>query len=78
MNVNLTLNIEKVESLRKHLGDERVVTIGEQDSNGYIRVVFEVNNSMDVLNVIHAGQDHGLAMGLGVYSPKQKVSVTVA
>ena len=78
MKVNLTLNIEKVESLKAHLGEDRVTTIGKIDNEGYIQVIFDINNSMDVLHVMHAGQDFGLLIGLGKYVPGKKYPATVA
>ena len=80
MQVKLTLSLYKVKALKAHLGEDRVTVIGEPDSDGYVRTSFKIESDMDILSVLHAGQDHGLAIGLGHYTaidPK-KVSVTVA
>lgn len=65
MKVKLILSVKKVKCLKYHLGENNVTTIGEPDKDGYITTLFEIRNHFDVLSIIHAGQDHGLAIGLG-------------
>ena len=79
MQVKLMLNNRTVKCLQEHLGKERV-TIIEKDADGYSSVEFELKDRMDVLYIIHAGQDSGLELAhYGVDGkPKEKVSVTVA
>jgi len=79
MDVRLVLSESKVNHLQSNLGEDRV-TILSTDSEGYSVVTFEVNDSWDVLKVLHAGNDAGLELGMygSKGKPKQKVSVTVA
>ena len=75
MKASFVIGDRKAELLAEHLGKDRVV-IGPYDSDGYARVEFEIRNSMDVLSILHAGQDFGLELGLygPGYRPKGKVA----
>ena len=64
MKVTLTLLQDRINNLKKHLGDDNVTTSGEPDQDGFVRVSFEVNSDWDVLCILHAGIDTGLALGL--------------
>lgn len=61
MTVKLVLNRETVGYLSSNLGEGRV-TILEDHGDGYVYVSFEVKTSMDVLSILHAGQDRGVNM----------------
>jgi len=74
MTVKLVLSEERVECLKKHLGQDSITYLGEPDSDGYIYVSFEVNHDMDVLSVLHAGVDSGLALGLYGSARKPKAA----
>ena len=79
MTVKLVLNPRLVKHLQQQLGDDRV-TILEVDADGFKYVSFEIRHDMDVLSLLHAGNDSGLE--LGIYGPNgkptEKVSATVA
>lgn len=64
MTVKLVLSERRVECLKKHLGEDRVTLLPYGGNEGYLYVSFEVRNDFDVLNVLHAGADSGLALGL--------------
>ena len=72
MTVKLVLSEERVECLKKHLGQDSITYLREPDSDGYVYISFEVNHDMDVLSVLHAGVDSGLALGLYGSSRKPK------
>ena len=72
MKIELILNNRNVRNLINNLGENRV-TVLSTDGEGYQHVAFEVNGMMDVLSVLHAGQDSGIEIATG-----KKVSVTVA
>ena len=71
MEIKLVLNPRLVKSLIKHLGADKL-TVLETDTDGYQYVSFEVNHSIDVLKLLHAGTDSGL--GLGLYGEEGKLS----
>ena len=70
MTVKLVLSEERIQCLKDHLGQDRITYLAEPDSDGYVYVSFEVNHAMDVLSVLHAGVDSGLAIRL--YGPSKK------
>lgn len=74
----LVLAHDKIEALKAEFGDDRIVTVGEADGDGYSHVEFEVRHDYDVLRVLHAGVKAGLDLGLYGPSARKKVSVTVA
>ena len=63
MTVKLVLSEERIECLKKHLGQDRITYLAEPDNDGYVYVCFEINNSYDALMVLHAGCDSGFALG---------------
>ena len=69
MQIKLVLNSRTVKHLKKNLGEDRV-TIIEDEGDGYFVVSFEVSKPIDVLYIIHAGQDSGLE--LAWYGPNGK------
>ena len=62
MQVSLVLNPRTTRCLQANLGAENVTAVERED--GYMSVEFEIRNYMDVLYVLHAGQDSGLELGL--------------
>ena len=72
MQIELILNNRNVRNLINQLGEGRVSIIST-DAEGYQHVAFEINGMMDVLSILHAGQDSGIEIATG-----KNVSVTVA
>ena len=62
MQVSLVLNPRTTKCLKANLGADRVTAVERED--GYMSVNFEITTWMDVLHVLHAGQDSGLELGL--------------
>lgn len=75
MTVKLVLNNRTVRCLQDNLGEDRVTILGP-DGDRYSEVMFEITHSIDVLHVIHAGQDSGLELGL--YGAKGKPEAVAA
>lgn len=63
MKVTLTLGPDRIENLKKHLGEDRITVVGEPDADGFTAINFEITSDWDVLGVIHAGVDSGFALG---------------
>jgi hypothetical protein len=70
MTVKLVLNNRTVRCIQENLGAERVTILednyGDDSTSKYIQ--FEILSWIDALQLIHAGQDSGLELGL--YGPK--------
>lgn len=62
MKVELVLSERKIEYLKKNLGEDRVTLLRESE-DGYHYVSFEIHSDLDVLNILHAGQDFGFHLG---------------
>ena len=66
MTVKLVLNNRTVRCIQENLGAERVTILednyGDDNTSKYIQ--FEIESWVDVLHIIHAGQDSGLELGL--------------
>jgi len=66
MTVKLVLNNRTVRCIQDNLGAERVTIVEDNytgdNSDKYI--LFEIESWVDVLHIIHAGQDSGLELGL--------------
>jgi hypothetical protein len=66
MTVKLVLNSRTVRCIQDNLGADRVTILEDNYEGGrgdkYIQ--FEVETWVDVLHLIHAGQDSGLELGL--------------
>lgn len=72
MQVKLVLNNRTVKCLQDNLGEGRVTILDavQYKDSGSSCIQFDVKNYMDVLHLIHAGQDAGVELAL--YGEKGK------